>query len=145
MWTHELFRPRFWPEMERLQEEMNRLFSGTWRGPEAAWDLPRVNVWSGGDDLVLTAEVPGMDPKSLDVSVIGDTVTLSGERRAEEDIPEEDYHRQERIFGRFSRTLNLPFTVDADRVSAGYRKGILTITLPRAEADKPRKVSVKAA
>lgn len=128
-------------EMQRLQREMNRVFSGM--GQPLHEELPPVNVWVGEGDAVVTAELPGADPGKVDISVVGDTLTISGFRDAARLGEGESYHRQERSHGRFSRSLQLPFHVEAGKVEAKYDRGILRISLPRAEADKPRKISVK--
>jgi HSP20 family protein len=128
-------------EVRRLRQEMDRVFSDY--GQTAAPEVPPVNAWIGEADAVVTAELPGMDPGAIEISVVGDTLTLSGLREAASLKEGETYHRQERGFGRFSRSLQLPFHVDADKVDATYEKGILAITLPRSEAEKPKKISVK--
>lgn len=130
----------FLPEVQRLQRDMNRLFLGMPR--TIAQEYPAINVWSGKDDYVLTAELPGIDPAQLDISVVGDRLTFSGSRVVEPLQEGETYHRQEREGGRFSRTLQLPFQIEANKVTAKYEKGILTLTLPRAEAEKPRKIAI---
>jgi len=128
-------------EMQRVQREMNSIFSGL--GQSLTQEVPPVNVWVGESDAVVTAELPGVDPGKVDISVVGDALTISGSREAATLKGEESYHRQERNHGRFSRSLQLPFHVEAGKVEAKYDRGILRITLPRAEADKPRKISVK--
>jgi HSP20 family protein len=128
-------------EMQRVQREMNRIFSGL--GQPLTQEVPPVNVWVGESDTVVTAELPGVDPGGVDISVVGDALTISGFREAETLEEGESYHRQERNHGRFFRSLQLPFHVEAGKVEAKYDRGILRITLPRAEADKPRKISVK--
>lgn len=127
-------------EMQRLQGEMSRVFSGL--GQPLNPEVPPVNAWVGESDVVVTAELPGVDPGKVDVSVVGDTLTISGTREAEPLKEGESYHRQERSHGRFTRSLQLPFHVEAGKVDAKYERGILRVTLPRAEADKPRKISV---
>ena len=110
-----------------------------------AGTYPALNVWTNEDGLVLTAELPGFSPDDIDISVVGDSLTLSGERKAD-DVPEGTrYHRRERGYGKFSRTLQLPYTVEADGVEALFNNGILHVQLPRAEADKPKKITVKSA
>lgn len=128
-------------EMQRLQREMNRVFSGLEQplNPE----VPPLNAWVGESDVVVSAELPGVDPGKVDVSVVGDTLTISGAREAAALKAGESYHRQERSYGRFTRSLQLPFHVEAGKVEAKYDKGILRVTLPRAEADKPKKIAVK--
>jgi HSP20 family protein len=131
-----------WGEMRRLQGEMSSALNGLW-SPLARRVFPAVNVWAGRDDAVVTAEVPGIRPAELDVQVVGDTLTVTGEREAER-LPEgQDYLRQERPAGHFSRTIQLPYRVDPDKVEATYAKGVLRITLPRLEADKPKQINVK--
>jgi len=131
-----------WQEMQRLQNEVNRLFSGVTQA--VGQDYPPINIWMGGDDVIVTAEMPGLDTADVDISVIGDRLTLSGSRDMTPLKEGESYHRQERNFGRFSRTIQLPFNVEATKVDAKYDKGILTITLPRAEVDKPKKIAIKS-
>ena len=130
-------------EMQRLQQEMNRVFAGV--GEKLTHEVPPVNAWIGESDVIVTAELAGIDPTKVDISVVGDTLTISGSCEAEPLKEGETYQRQERNHGSFSRTLQLPFHVEAGKVEAKYEKGILKITLPRAETDKPRKISVKSA
>lgn len=136
-----------WTELEKLQQEMNRLFEGSFanRQTQAAANFPAMNVWTNEEGVVLTAELPGVEPADIDISVMGDSLTISGNRKLSEAAQEADYHRRERRFGQFSRTFQLPFTVEADKVDAKFQKGVLQIHLPRAEAEKPKKVTVKAA
>jgi HSP20 family protein len=129
-------------EMQRLRQEMNHVFSGL--DQTLSEEFPLVNAWLGEGDIIVTAELPGVDPGKVDISVVGDTLTISGSRETEPLREGESYHRQERGHGRFTRSLQLPFHVDAGKVEAKYDRGILQMTLPRAEADKPRKISVKS-
>ena len=129
-------------EMQRLQREMNRLFSGA--SELYAHDFPPVNVWRGEEGAIVTAEAPGIDPDKVEIAVVGDSLTLSGVREPDVLKEGESYHRQERNQGRFTRTLQLPFHVETGKVEAKYDKGVLRITLPRAEADKPRKIKIKS-
>jgi HSP20 family protein len=113
-----------WREMERLRREMNRLFAGMpTSGGAAAPGYPAINVWTNEDGAVLTAELPGVSAG---------------------DIEGTTYHRRERGHGRFSRVFRLPFPIDSGKVEAAFEKGILHITLPRPESDKPRKIAIKA-
>ncbi|MBI4859246.1 MAG: Hsp20/alpha crystallin family protein [Candidatus Riflebacteria bacterium] len=130
-------------EVRQLQREMNRLFADM--PTRSAQDFPAVNVWTGQNGYVVTAELPGVSTDELDISVIGDTVTIKGERRPDEIAPGESYHRRERGFGKFTRSFKLPRRVDAKEVQAEYRKGILKVTLPRAEEDKPKRIPLKTA
>jgi HSP20 family protein len=108
-------RPDLFREMRRAQEEMNRLFGGL-RFPLEA-EFPPLNVWAGADGAIVTAEVPGVRPDQIDVTVHQDTVTLRGKRDPEAVDSDAIVHRQERIHGAFARTVLLPFRVDADKVS----------------------------
>lgn len=146
-----MFGPRLWrfgrmmdlgEEIHRLQSEMNRLFSGF--APVYRYEFPAINVWAGKDDAIVTAELPGIDPEKIDISVVADTLTLTGSR--EKDILKEGetYHRQERSYGSFTRTLQIPFEVDASKVEAKYEKGVLRIILPRSEEAKPKKITIKS-
>jgi len=135
-----------WREMARLQRDMNRLLSGTSRGPgwSVAPSYPAMNVWSDADGVVVTAELPGMDPEEIEISVQDDTLTLRGSRTLDE-VPEGGtYHRRERGSGSFTRSFQLPFPVESAKVAASYEKGVLKVTLPRAEADKPKKIAIRA-
>lgn len=140
-------QPSPWSEMERLRREMNRLFASfpTISGMRVAPGYPAMNVWTNEDGAVVTAELPGIDPEKLDIAVVENTLTLSGERKPLELAEGDVYHRRERGYGKFTRSFQLPFNVEASNVQAVYEKGVLNITLPRAEADKPRKIVVKAA
>jgi HSP20 family protein len=129
-------------ELERLSRQFDNLFTGP---SGTVHEFPAVNVWSQDDTAILTSEIPGIDPDSLDISVVGQRVTISGQRQPEAPKESATYHRRERLHGQFARTLELPFRVDAQKVEANYSKGVLTVKLPRAEEDKPRKIAIKAA
>jgi HSP20 family protein len=131
-----------WREMTRLQEEMNRLFTRT---REPGGNFPAVNLWASQESAVVTAELPGVEQGDLDISVVGDTLTIRGSRNPGESGDGINYHRRERGYGRFVRALQLPFRVEPDEVSANLKGGTLSITLPRAQADRPRKIEVKSA
>jgi HSP20 family protein len=104
-----------------------------------------MNVWANDDGLVLTTEVPGVNPQDIDISVVGETLTLSGERMPDELKEGSRYHRQERGYGKFTRSVQLPFPVDVNAVEASFKDGVLHVAMPRAEEDKPRKITVKSA
>ena len=110
--------------------------------PARGGAFPPVNMWQGSDSAALTAELPGIDPGSIDVSVKEDLVTISGERRPPAD-ENATWHRRERAYGRFSRVVQLPFRVDPDRIEARMQDGVLQIELQRPETDKPRRISIK--
>ncbi len=126
-----------------LQDDFNRAVSG-WGSPAGA-RYPAINAWVSDDEVLLEAEVPGIDPKEIDVSVVGSTVTLSGQREPEQLKEGESCHRRERRYGRFVRTVDLPFAVDGAKTKASHRNGILRVSLPRTEADKPQKIAIQAA
>jgi HSP20 family protein len=127
-------------EMAQLQKVVNRL----WGAPNGAADVyPPINVYASDNEAVISAELPGVQADQLDISVRGETVTLSGSREAETDPSKVSFHRQERFSGQFSRSVELPFGVDATKVKAQLRNGVLTLTLPRAEADKPRRIAIE--
>lgn len=136
-----------WQEMERLQREMNRLFADAFSlaGSRTAPDYPAMNVWTNETGAVITAELPGLGPEDIDISVNGNTLTLSGNRQPDELQEGEKHHRRERGYGQFSRAIQLPFTVESDQVEATFNKGMLYISLPRTEAEKPKKIAIKAA
>jgi HSP20 family protein len=137
--------PTVWQEMDRLQREMDRVFRASSPSRMGTGGYPAMNIWSNEDSAVITTELPGIDLDDIDISVVGDTMTLTGKRTAEE-LPEgARYHRQERGFGKFTRSIKLPYTVDGDKVEATYNRGVLSIELPRAESDKPRKIQVRSA
>jgi HSP20 family protein len=135
-----------WRELERLRREMNQ-FTGDWPR-RAGWDVapgyPAMNVWTTEDNALVTAELPGVNLEDIDISVEDEMLSVRGDRQPEALEEGTTYHRRERRHGPFVRTFRLPFRVAADAVEANYQKGVLSITLPRAEADKPRKIEIKA-
>lgn len=134
-----------WREMDRLQREMNRLFDTyTPTRQRPAPGYPAMNIWANEEGLSLTAEVPGVRSEDIDISVVGETLTLTGERKPDELKEGARYHRQERGYGRFTRSIQLPFPVNVNKVEATFRNGILNVNLPRAEQDKPKKIAVKS-
>ena len=132
-----------WHQMRRMRREMDRLVNRMGTGLAVAPSYPAMNVWINEDGAIVTAELPGFDPDALDISVVNDTLTLSGNRCAD-DVEDATYHRRERRCGKFSRSFQLPFLVEGNEVDASFERGVLTIELPRAEADKPKKITVKA-
>lgn len=105
--------------------------------------FPAINVWDEGQELVAEAELPGLKSDELDISVVGSELTIKGDRKpaSEEGV---SYHRRERGTGSFTRVLRLPVEVDAGRVQATLRDGVLTVRMPKVEAAKPRKINVQA-
>ncbi len=130
-------------EMERMERDWTNLFSGYGR-PGVA-QFPPVNVLTSENDVIVTSELPGTNPEDIDISVTGDVLTIKGKRPQPEIREGQSWQRRERSGGNFYRTIQLPFNVESSKVEADYTKGILKITLPRAESDKPKKISIKAA
>ena len=134
-------------ELESLQTDMNRAFSDL--GYNRSWQrgatYPLMNVWSSAEGIVVDAELPGVDPKDVDISVLGDELTLRGKVNAQEACKGETYHRRERPAGEFARTLQLPFRADAGAVKAYYKNGVLRLTVPRREEEKPKRIAIEAA
>lgn len=127
-------------EMAQFQNTMNRLL-GTANGSAAAY--PPLNIYASENEAVVSAELPGIEADKVDISVNGRTFTLSGQRDAGKDEENANYHRQERFTGHFSRTVELPFAVDNDKVKAQLHHGILRVILPRAENDRRRKIAIE--
>ena len=134
-----------WREMERLRREMDSLFTDYPSRPgwTAAPAYPAMNVWTNEEGAVVTAELPGVAPEDIEISVVNETLTVTGTRQPEE-VEGATYHRRERSQGRFTRSFQLPFRIEGDKVEASFERGVLHIHLPRAEADKPKKIAVKA-
>lgn len=132
-------------DYERLQAAMNQILSETRRTAPVTREYPLINIWSGEEHATICAEIPGVDPKDIDISIAADTVTIRGVRTETPRKETEKYLRRERGTGEFARTIQLPFQVAAEKVDASFRRGILYLSVPRAEADKPRKIIVKTA
>jgi HSP20 family protein len=131
-------------EMHRLHREMDRLFNrcpNKW-GTRHATAIPAVNMVETGDAVVLEMEVPGYDPKNLDVTIQDDTISIKGTHPEKETGDDEILHRKERFAGDFHRVLELPFKINHDAVTASYKNGILTMKMPRAEEDKPKSIKI---
>jgi len=137
-------------EMATLQDRMNRVFGDIWgrthRPDEdyisGSW-LPSVDVRETKDALEISAELPGIEPKEVEVSVENGVLTLKGSRQFEKATEGETYHRVERAYGSFERSFSLPTNVDPEKVHAVYRHGVLHLTLPKREEAKPRSISIK--
>ena len=138
-------RPNIWQEMDQLQREMNSLFNATSQGHLFnAPAYPAINIWVNDDGQIISAEMPGLSPEEINIDVTGDALSISGERKPGQMTQGAYYHRRERSFGSFSRTIQLPFMVDTAKVEANFKNGVLMIYLPRADADKPKKITVKS-
>ncbi len=137
-------------EVSRLRREMDRLwedFFGPGRRalqPMAETWLPAVDISESGDKITVKAEVPGMDAKDIEISMVGDTLTVKGEKKSEKEEKGENYHMVERGYGSFVRSFRLPAPVNADKIEANYKNGVLTITCPKKEEVKPKAIEIKA-
>jgi len=137
-------------EMATLQDRMNRMFSDAWGRTRRSEDeylsgswIPAVDVRESKDALEITAELPGLDPKEVEVSVENGILTLKGSRTFEKASEGETYHRVERAYGSFERSFSVPTNVDASKVQALYRQGVLHLTLPKREESKPKAIAIK--
>lgn len=134
-----------------LRQDMDRLFNEFARGLSNEWPFsresqgvfPPVNVWEDEGNLYAEAELPGLKMDDLEVFVLGEDLTIKGKRGGQE-LPQATYHRRERGAGEFSRVIRLPVDVNADKVGATLRDGVLTVTLPKAESVLPRRIEVKS-
>ena len=132
------------------QEEMSRMLEGFLGRPQedltgGAW-VPAVDIYSNGQhELVLKAELPDMKEEEIDLTIEDHTLTLSGEKKLDTEVTEELFHRIERSYGAFARTFTLPPTVDANKVSAQYKAGVLTVRLPVREDAKPNRNKIAVA
>ncbi|MFQ5663973.1 MAG: Hsp20/alpha crystallin family protein [Terriglobia bacterium] len=138
-------------DLTTLHDPIYRLFDdsfGRFRGElgsealEGATWAPAVDIVEKGDELVLKADLPGIDPKTVEISVENGTLTLKGERKWESDLKEDDYRRVERVYGSFVRCFTLPRSVDPDKVEAEYRNGVLQVRLPKRPEAKPKQIKV---
>lgn len=138
--------PRAWSpfdELRSLQREMNRFFSGYENGT-AMSRFPALNVWGNEDQVVVTAELPGLNPEDLDVNVVNNQLTIKGDRHGDNPAEDSVCHRAERESGTFVRTIRLPYTVENDQVTAKYENGVLHVRMPRHAATKPKRIEIKA-
>ena len=134
-------------EFSTLQDRMNRLFRETQGNSQdesltSSSFAPAVDVYEDEHNVALKIDVPGIDEKDIDVRIENNTLTVQGERKIEKEEKEQNYRRVERQYGGFTRTFNLPPTVDAEKVQADYDKGVLTITLPKKAEAKPKQIKV---
>ncbi len=120
----------------RLTADVDRLFDGLQTA-----NYPQIGLWANEDEAIIRAELPGFDASAIEVEIKENALRLSGERPIEQD---REYLRRERFSGRFDRRVRLPFAVDASEVKASFTNGVLEVRLPRAEADKPRKIAIES-
>ena len=128
-----------------LREAMDRLMEDSVVSPRSIVGMaPKINVLEKDNQIIVKAEIPGVKEEDLDIEVADDVVTISGERKEEKETKEEDYFHKETHYGAFSRSVSLPSAVVADKAEAEVKNGILTITIPKVEEKKAKKVKVKA-
>jgi len=135
-------------DLNMLQDRMNRLFedaSRNWKGDEPAatttWS-PAVDIFETESEIVVKAEVPGMERKDITLNLENNVLTLRGERRFLKEAKEENYHRIERSYGGFSRAFSIPATVDEEKIRADYQDGVLKIVLPKKEQLRPKQIKI---
>jgi HSP20 family protein len=138
-------------DLVSLQERMNRLFDDSFRGVarsgEEDWALggswaPAVDIFEHEGNIVLKAELPGVEAKDVDIRVENNVLTLRGERKFDSEVTRESYHRVERSYGTFSRSFTLPTVVDTGNIKAEFKEGVLRVTLPKREEAKPKQIAI---
>lgn len=133
-----------WQELENMNRQLSRLLDDSplgMAGETGQW-MPRVDIRETDDALLVQAELPGISKKDVHLEVKDGVLTLSGERRYEKDVKEENIHRVERAYGRFSRGFSLPSNVDPDKVEASMKDGVLEVRLPKRESAKPKAITI---
>jgi HSP20 family protein len=133
------------PVFSSFQDEMNRVLDNFF-SRETSYGMdwrPVVDVAETESDIIVKAEIPGIDPNDIDISITGDILTLKGEKKEEKENTGKCYHRVESSYGSFKRVINLPASVDVDKVKAEGKNGLLEITLPKKEESKTKKINVK--
>ena len=142
---------RWRPTREQLdvREEMNRLFDGFFTGwPERRSGLlegewaPSIDVAETDEEVVVTAELPGIKQDDVDITITDDVLTLKGEKKEENEVKDKNYHRIERSYGRFQRSISLPTGVQGSKAKAAYKNGVLQVTIPKAEEAKPKQIKI---
>ncbi len=132
-----------------IQEDVNRIFNATFSQTEEEQSMekmnwaPQVDIYEGEQSIVLEADLPGVKASDFSLSLENNILTLRGERRLEKDVKGDRYHRIERHYGRFTRTFNLPSTVNVEKVAAELRDGVLRVTLPKREEVRSRQIQVE--
>ena len=135
-------------DLRAMQEQMNRLLDLAWNREggedlrEGVWQ-PAVDIYEDEGSVVIKAELPGIDQDDIEIRIEDSTLTLKGERKHDQTIKKENFHRVERYYGSFQRSFSLPHTIDQEKVRASCEKGVLTITLPKREETKPKQIKVE--
>jgi HSP20 family protein len=135
-------------ELERMRREMDRIWDSLFerrpaRGEEMGEWLPTLDVSETKNDYVVKAELPGIDPKEIDISLANDLLTIKGEKKQEKEEKEENYHLVERSYGSFTRSVRLPGQVQSDKINATFKNGVLKVTLPKTEEAKKKEIKIK--
>lgn len=134
-------------EMMTLRSAVDRLFDASMQPLDAtrplAWGMP-LDVVEDGDAYRVKANIPGIDPKDIEITFTDNVLTIKGELKSEEEVKETRYHMRERRYGAFSRSISLGDRVNGDKISASYENGVLTLTLPKAEESKPKRIEIKS-
>ncbi len=138
------------PTISSMQNEMNRMLDRFFRGGELSdfgvesgtW-IPPIDLSETNDKFTIKAEIPGIDPKEIDISVNNNTLLIKGEKKEEKEEKGKNFYRMERRYGSFSRSIDLPASVDTNKVSAEYKNGVLEINLQKKEEVKPKQINVK--
>ena len=146
----ELMNTNPFKDIEKVRSEMDRLVDTFLFGvpqkrdfwEEAEW-LPAVDVTETKDEIVVNVEAPGMDSKEFEISLREETLTIKGEKKQEKVEGEENYHLVERRYGTFTRSILLPQEVESDKISASYKNGVLTVTVPKSEGTKRKEIKIK--
>ena len=137
-------------DLARIQREVNRLFEDSSRNPRTTEPVsartwaPPVDVYEDHDEIVVSAELPGVKQDDIDIEITGETLTVRGERKFEDQKRKENYVRVERSYGAFQRSFTIGVPIDADKVEASFHDGVLSVKLPKSAATKPKKVTVSA-
>lgn len=145
----DLVRWNPWKEMVSLRDRMNRLFDDVffrsdrrddvWA--EGVW-VPAVDMFETDDKVVIKAELPGLEKKDISLDLQNGVLTLKGERKSENEVKEENYYRREMSYGKFVRSFSLPVDVDAEKIKAEFKNGLLTVEVPKPEGHKPKQIKV---
>lgn len=125
-----------------MHERLNRLLANQSEARRS--EFPPINIWANEEKAFVVAEVPGINSDDLDLQVVNQVLTLKTKREPDQLKDAQSWHRRERGYGQFTRSLELPFAVDPEKVTASYSQGVLRIELPRARADMPKKISIQA-
>lgn len=142
--SSEMMKWPYVPVLGSFRDEMNKLFqSFPGRNATGMGLVPPLDISETDENILVKVEAPGIEPKDIDISVSGDTLTIKGEKKLEKEEKGKNYHFVERSYGSFSRSVGLPTPVNSDQVKAEYKKGILEITLPKSEKSKAKKIPVK--